>query len=147
MIRLIFSIVFLVILAVFIALNARFTTDVNLFGYRLESIPVVAVVLLTLVVGVLYSFGLYLITFFSRRRADKLKDRKRENEEKEKILKTQEQKLKTAQASLKQSTEDSAQPGEESPERKSGNRPSVKKTKKKAGFLKSLARKAGLGSR
>ena len=61
MTRLVFSIIFLVVLAVFIAFNAQYTTDINLFGYRLEAVPTVAVVLLTLVAGVVYSFGLYLI--------------------------------------------------------------------------------------
>ena len=91
MVRLIFSIIFLIILAVFIAFNAGFTTDVNLFGYKLEGIPMVAVVLLTLVAGVLYSFGLYLIAYFSKRSATKEKERKRKNIEKAKDLKTQEQ--------------------------------------------------------
>ena len=112
MIRLVFSIIFLVILAVFIAFNAQYSTDVNLFGYKLESIPMVAVVLLTLVAGVLYSFGLYLIAYFSKRSATKEKDRKRKNAEKAKNLKTQEQELKNAQASLEKSAEPLPKPSE-----------------------------------
>jgi uncharacterized integral membrane protein len=100
MIRLIFSIIFLVILAVFIAFNAQYTTDVNLYGYKLNAIPMVAVVLLTLVAGVLYSFGLYLITFFSRKRAEKEKELKRKNAEKAKELKNHEEELKQAKESL-----------------------------------------------
>jgi uncharacterized integral membrane protein len=112
MIRLIFSIIFLVILAVFIAFNAQYTTDVNLFGYKLESIPMVAVVLLTLVTGVIYSFGLYLIAFFSRRSAEKEKERKRKNAEKAKDLKNQEQELKQAKETLEKSGESSPTPVE-----------------------------------
>jgi uncharacterized integral membrane protein len=112
MIRLIFSIFFLIVLAVFIAFNAKFTTDVNLYGYKLEGIPVVAVVLLTLVAGVLYSFGLYLIAYFSKRSATKEKDRKRKNAEKAKDLKNQEQELKDAQANLEKTTEPLPEPAE-----------------------------------
>ena len=100
MIRLIFSIVFLVILAVFIAFNAQFSTDVNLFGYKLIAVPTVAVVLLTLVTGVIYSFGLYIIAYFVKRRAEKAKDLKRKNSDKAKELKTQEQELKNAKTTL-----------------------------------------------
>ncbi len=99
MVRLTFSIVFLVILVLFIAFNAQYTMDINLFGYKLVSIPVVAVVLLTLITGVLYSFGLFLITYFAKRRSSKEKDRKRKNLEKEKELKVQEQELRSVQAS------------------------------------------------
>ena len=100
MVRLVFSIIFLIILAVFIAFNAQYTTELSLFGYKMEAVPTVAVVLLTLVVGVVYSFGLYLITFFSKRRTVKEKNRKRTNEEKEKALKVQEQELKTARDTM-----------------------------------------------
>lgn len=135
MVRLIFSIVFLVILAVFIAFNAQYTTDVNLFGYKLESIPVVAVVLLTLVTGVLYSFGLYLITFFSKRRSVKEKERKRKNEEKEKALKTQEKELKTAQESLNNSAKNAF------PDPESGDAGVRTKPEKKPGIFNPLTRK------
>ena len=101
MVRLVFSIIFLIILAVFITFNAQYTTGINLFGYKMESVPVVAVVLLTLVAGVIYSFGLYLITYFSKRRVDKQKKRKRKNEAREKELKEQERELKSARDSLK----------------------------------------------
>jgi len=100
MIRLVFSIIFLIILAVFIAFNAQYATDVNLFGYKLDAVPTVAVVLLTLVAGVLYSFGLYLIAFFSRRHAEKQKALKRKNVEKAKELKDQEEELKDAKESI-----------------------------------------------
>ncbi|MBN1686058.1 MAG: DUF1049 domain-containing protein [Spirochaetales bacterium] len=111
MVRLVFSIVFLVILAVFIAFNAHFNTDVNLFGYKMTGVPTVAVVLLTLVAGVLYSFGLYLIAYFSKRRAGKAKELKRKNAEKTKELKSQEEELKTAKASLNTADEAGASVG------------------------------------
>ena len=55
MIRLIVSIVLLVLLAVFISFNAQYKTDMNLFGYKMEDISVVSVVLLTLAAGVIAS--------------------------------------------------------------------------------------------
>ncbi len=109
MTRLVFSIVFLVILAVFIAFNAQYTTDINLFGYKLTAVPTVAVVLLTLVTGVIYSFGLYLITYFSKRRAEKAKALKRENTQKAKELKNQEEELKSAKQSLPETDDSGAQ--------------------------------------
>jgi uncharacterized integral membrane protein len=143
MIRLIFSIVFLIILAVFIAFNAQFSTDVNLFGYKLESVPLVAVVLLTLVAGVLYSFGLYLITYFSKRRVQKEKNKKRKNEEKAKALKTQEHELKTAQASLEKSSDISLPPPEDKQAAIPGRVETGRQTNKNPGVLVSWRRKIG----
>ncbi len=100
MVRLIFSILFLIILAVFIAFNAQYTTSINLFSYKMETVPVVAVVLLTLVTGVLYSFGLYLITYFSRIRVDREKNLKRKNQEKARELKEQEKEIRSARNTL-----------------------------------------------
>ena len=100
MIRLIFSIIFLIILAVFIVFNAAYTTEVNLFGYKMESVPTVAVVLLTLVVGVLYSFCLYLTSYFSKKQSYKLKNRKQKNEAKAKELESKEKELKTVKEAL-----------------------------------------------
>lgn len=106
MVRLIFSIIFLLILAVFIAFNASYTTGLNLFGYKLESVSVVAVVLITLVVGVLYSFGLYLTTYFSKKQSSKLKNKKRKTDEKEKQLQSQEKELQTARETLEKPPEE-----------------------------------------
>ena len=100
MVRLVFSIVVLIILAVFITFNAQYTTSINLFSYKLETVPVVAVVLLSLVAGVLYSFGLYLITYFSKLRAGKEKNLKRKNQDKAKELKQQEKEMKSAKDTL-----------------------------------------------
>jgi len=134
MVRLVFSIVFLVILAVFIAFNARFTTDVSLFGYQLTAIPTVAVVLLTLVAGVLYSFGLYLLTYFAKRRAVKAKELKKKNAEKEKELRTKEQELESVKSAL---------PQPESPETfVPGEFMTGKGKKKTSGIAKPFGRKA-----
>ena len=102
MARLVLSIIFLIVLAVFIAFNAQYSTQLNLFGYKIESVSVVAVVILTLVVGVLYSFSLYITSFFSKMRAGKLKSVKTKNLEREKELKEQEQQLKEARTAIDQ---------------------------------------------
>ena len=128
MVRLVFSIIFLVVLALFIALNAQFSTDVNLFGHRLTAVPTVAVVLLTLVVGVLYSFGLYLITYFAKRRAEKAKELKRKNAEKAKELKSQEEELETAKAALPPAEAiQPAAPGSSAPARVAKTKPRILK--------------------
>ena len=113
MARLVLSIIFLIVLAVFIAFNAQYSTQLNLFGYKIESVSVVAVVILTLVVGVLYSFSLYITSFFSKMRAGKLKSVKTKNLEREKELKEQEQQLKDARAAIDQSK---SEPVPDSPE-------------------------------
>ena len=134
MVRLIFSIVFLIILAVFIAFNARFTTDMSLFGHELTAVPTVAVVLLALVAGVLYSFGLYLLTYFAKRRAVKVKELKRQNAEKERALKTKEQELESVKSAL---------PQPESPETFIPGEFTIGKGKKKtSGIAKPFGRKA-----
>ena len=82
MIRLIVSILLFIILAVFVALNAQYTTTVDLFGYEFKQVSVAAVVTVTLAVGVLYSFTLYVSNFLSKSRAERLKNQKRKNKEK-----------------------------------------------------------------
>ena len=94
MFRLVLSIVLLAILAVFIAFNAKFKTDINFFGYMMDDIAVVSVVLLTLAAGVMYSFGLYLVAHFSKRRLKKGKLLHKQYREKEKALQEQAKALK-----------------------------------------------------
>ena len=86
MTRLVINIVFFIILAVFIALNAIARTDVNLFGFKLTEVPTIAVILVSMAVGVLYSFSFYLSSYFSRIRKQRQKGRKQENTLKEKEL-------------------------------------------------------------
>ncbi len=94
MIRLVISILLFIILAVFVALNAQNTTTIDVFGYEFEEVSVAAVVTITLAVGVLYSFILYVTNYFSKARAERLKNQKRKNKvratelaEKEKVIK------------------------------------------------------------
>ena len=82
MTRLIISIVLFIILAVFIALNAGYSTQINLFGYFIESVSVAAVVTITLAAGVIYSFLLYLTNYFTKQRSERLKTQKNRNKQK-----------------------------------------------------------------
>ena len=134
MVRLVFSIIFLIILAVFIAFNAQYNTSINLFGYKMETVPVVAVVLLTLVTGVVYSFGLYVITFFSKRSSNKEKNLKRKNQEKAKELKEQEQVIQTAKETLENPS--SALPPSEDLSAAVSGAATAGRPKKKKGLLK-----------
>ncbi len=136
MVRLVFSIIFLIILAVFIVFNATYTTEVNLFGYKMESVPVVAVVLLTLVVGVLYSFGLYLTSYFSKKQSTKLKTRKQKNDAKAKELESQEKELKTAREILEKPDEETLPGPEELSAGVSGSKTSGSPKKKRKNPLK-----------
>jgi cell shape-determining protein MreC len=94
MIRLLLHIAVLAAVAVFVALNVSYTTTINLFGYMLEDVSTVAVVLISLIAGVLYSFIYYVMSYIrknglrrAKKRAEKTKDRERELKEKEDLLK------------------------------------------------------------
>ena len=94
MIRLLFHIILLGVVAAFVAINVSYTTTINLFGYMFEDISTVAVVLISLIAGVLYSFIYYILSFFrsngakrAKKRAEKTKDKERELKEKEDLLK------------------------------------------------------------
>lgn len=94
MLRLILHIVILAVLAVFVAMNVPYKTSINLFGYMFEDISTVAVVLISLVAGVVYSFIYYILSYFrktgikrAKRREEKTKDKQKELKEKEDLLK------------------------------------------------------------
>ncbi len=93
MVRLIFNIIFLVILAVFVALNMSYKTDINLFSLKMEEVSVVAVVLLSLVTGVLYSFLFYITNYFGKLRKEKIHKRADSAKKKEQELKDREKNI------------------------------------------------------
>jgi uncharacterized integral membrane protein len=86
MISLIINIFLLVALAAFVALNVPFTTDVNLFGYVAEGISTVAVILLSVVFGILFSFFFYLAEGMRKARKQRQKQRLKEIKVKEKQI-------------------------------------------------------------
>jgi len=69
MVRLIISIAILVVLAILLLFNGTYMTPINLFGYRFERVSVAVVGIVGFVLGLLYSFLLYLMRFLSRRRS------------------------------------------------------------------------------
>ena len=86
MIRLIFHIILLAVLAVFVALNVSYTTTIDLFGYLIEDISTVAVVLVSLIAGVLYSFIYYVLNLLRKSGIRRAKKKQKEVKEKEKLL-------------------------------------------------------------
>ena len=95
MIRLIVSIILLVVLAVFVALNMAYTTTINLYGLKLENVSVVAAILFAIVAGVIYSFGLYVASYFGKIRKTKLKQKMTTSKQKDRQLKEREKELAT----------------------------------------------------
>jgi uncharacterized integral membrane protein len=98
MIRLIFSIVLLVVLALLVVFNARYTTPFSLFGWRVEELPVIAVALVSFVLGVVYSFVFYVLRFLDRRHRARLKERGAQVRTREQALEEQEGRRKQAEA-------------------------------------------------
>jgi uncharacterized integral membrane protein len=83
MARLVFNIAFLIILAIFIALNVTNTTSVNVFGKTIENVSVVAVILLSIVLGVLYSFLFFLTHYLRRMSRERMREQQNYSREKE----------------------------------------------------------------
>ena len=105
MIRLIINILTLVVLAGFVAMNVVYKTSINLFGYRYDDISTVAVILIALVAGVLYSFLFYLLTFISKSEKVKIRNKHKNTKLKEKELKDKEKNLdKTIEKRIQEST-------------------------------------------
>jgi uncharacterized integral membrane protein len=85
MVRLIFSVVMLVLIAVLIVLNAGTIVSFNLFGWTFPEVPVIVVAIAGFTVGVLYSFLFYLLRSVAkirRARMEERHDRLRERAEK-----------------------------------------------------------------
>lgn len=93
MARLVFNIAFLIILAIFIALNVTNTTSVNIFGKTIENVSVVAVILLSIVLGVLYSFLFYLSHHLRRMSRERMREQQTFSREKERELRKREKEV------------------------------------------------------
>lgn len=122
MFRLIIHIILLAVVVVFVALNVPYTTSVNLFTYMFEDVSTVAVVLVSFIVGIIYSFLIYLQNYFYKSGKKRQKERRDQTKIKEKELKTKEKKVaapaaapakSSAAASSKKSLKAAAQPGAE----------------------------------
>ncbi len=84
--RIIFSVVLLVLLTVLIVMNLGPTAPINLFGAKFDKIPVVAVAMLSFVLGVVYSLFLYVGQYVHRTSRERLAKRHRDVEERERKL-------------------------------------------------------------
>ena len=113
MIRLIANIVFFVVLAVFVAMNTKFTTQVNLFGFKMEDVSSVAIILIAMAVGVVYSFSFYLTNYFVKRSKTRQKGRKMLNTQKSKELNEREKLLEAVGNEIQA-------PDQEAPQQASG---------------------------
>ena len=113
MIRLIINILTLIILAIFIAMNVSYETSINLFGFKYDNISTVAVIIISLVFGVLYSFVYYLLTFISKSEKLKIRNKSKQAKLKEKELKSKEKNIKKAiEEGVKDSIPDNTDPVE-----------------------------------
>lgn len=87
MFRLILSVVFLVILVFIVVLNAKYDTSFNVFGWKVQEVPVIAVTIVSFILGVFYSFFYYLLGYFARVKKEKMKTRSDSVKKREKDLK------------------------------------------------------------
>ncbi len=136
MIRLIINIIILLVLAVFIAMNVSYTTSINLFGYKFEQISTIAVILISIAAGVIYSFFYYILTYFAKSKKNRIKSQDKKTKEKAKELKNKEKKIKEQiEEGVKK-----ALPSEQSTPDESNNLPSEKQ-KKQGSLLNKLTGK------
>ena len=94
-VRLIVGVVILILLGVLFALNGKNEANLNLFGYQMENVPIIAVAIAGFVLGVLYSFILYFMRFLARRRRASLQDRDRAVRDRERTVQDREKQLET----------------------------------------------------
>ena len=114
MIGLIINVLLLMVLAVFVAMNVPYSTSVNLFGYFVENISSVAVILISSVFGVLFSFLFYLAE--SMRKSKKMRQKKKMQEikQREKELTQGRQEVKSQETKTSAKQEQAARPEESS---------------------------------
>ena len=93
MARIVFSIIFLVAVAILIVMNIGSAAPVNVFGWKIEELSVTVVALVSFVAGVIYSFVFYLISYLERGRRERLAKRKKKLKDQEVELKTREQEV------------------------------------------------------
>jgi uncharacterized integral membrane protein len=114
MVRLIVGVLILILLGVLFALNGKNEANLNLFGYQMENVPIIAVAIAGFVLGVLYSFILYFMRFLARRRRASLQDRDRSVRDRERTVKDREKELETMAEGLVETS--AAGQGAEEPE-------------------------------
>lgn len=78
MVRIIVSATLIVLLAVLVAFNIRYTTSVSIYGAEFTGVPVLVVALLSFALGVMYSVFLYVSRYVGRTRRKGIEDRHRQ---------------------------------------------------------------------
>ncbi len=96
--RIIFSIISLIALAVIIVMNAGTNVPLNLFGWEFDDVPIIAVAIVSFVLGALYSFIFYASSYFARHRKTKFQTQKKKLESQEKSIKSQREQEQHAEA-------------------------------------------------
>lgn len=84
MVRVVTSIILILVLCLLVVLNLDYKTPVNLFWVVLDRVSVVAVALVSFVVGVLYSFFLYAARYINGMRKSALASRRTDLDRREK---------------------------------------------------------------
>jgi len=103
MFRIIITVIFLIAFAVLIVMNIGSTANVNVFGWKIDQLPVTAVAIVSFVGGVVYSFIFYLLSYLERGRRERLEKRKKKLKDQAADLRTREQQVdQLAEASRQQ---------------------------------------------
>jgi len=87
MIRIISTTILIVLLAVLVAFNLRYTTSISIYGVEFTGVPVMVIALLSFALGVVYSLFLYVGRYLRRRN---LQDRQRDVARREQALSARE---------------------------------------------------------
>ncbi len=93
MFRIIVTVIFLIAITILIVMNVGSTSDVNVFGWKLEQLSVAVVAIVSFVAGVIYSFVFYLISYLERGRRERLAKRKKKLKDQATDLKNREQEV------------------------------------------------------
>lgn len=93
MARIIITVIFLLAIAILIILNIGANAAVNVFGWKVEEMPVSVVAIVSFVAGVLYSFIFYLMSYIERGRRERMDKKKQRLKSQEAELKSREQEV------------------------------------------------------
>ena len=81
MVRIIVTAILIVLLAVLVSFNLKFTTSISVIGAQFHDVPVMVVALLSFALGVVYSLFLYIGRYFhhrSKKNAQRVAQRQQE---------------------------------------------------------------------
>ncbi|HTP59955.1 MAG TPA: LapA family protein [Spirochaetia bacterium] len=114
MVRIVVSVILLVALALLVIWNQGTTATINIFGAKVQSVPVVAIALLSFAIGVVYSLFLYIAQYLHGRKRKALDAKDKAITERERALHAREEEAKRGAEKPAAGSE-----GEEGPERRS----------------------------